>query len=224
MSCCGCCGPPSSPEPTDGGCSRCLGITKEARTWLPLKQNLHNVRWNDGKIISIYFNLFQSISTHINHVFQLADVSFFKRNHSILDLHLLEFQAGWEGARESAWEIQEKGPGAARKIHGKIPDKSRHLVWDLFYIKYPAHSCSACSEKRKSPSSMESHGCSKWVLPRKSIHPPLNANKAGTNGYHGGLPENFRGRPPNSIVHECYPLVICYIAIERSTILIGKPW
>ena len=123
MSCCGCCGPPSSPEPTDGGCSRCLGISKEARTWLPLKQNLHNVRWNDGKIISIYFNLFQSISTHINHVFQLADVSFFKRNHSILDLHLLEFQAGWEGARESACEIQEKGPGAARKIHGKIPDK-----------------------------------------------------------------------------------------------------
>ena len=134
MSCCGCCGPPSSPEPTDGGCSRCLGITKEARTWLPLKQNLHNVRWNDGKIISIYFNLFQSISTHINHVFQLADVSFFKRNHSILDLHLLEFQAGWEGARESAWEIQEKGPGAARKIHGKIPDKSRHLVWDLLWF------------------------------------------------------------------------------------------
>ena len=36
----------------------------------------------------------------------------------------------------------------------------------------------------------------------------------------GQTPENFR--PQNSIVHECYPLVICYIAIERSTILIGK--
>ena len=49
-----------------------------------------------------------------------------------LQLAFQSFQAGWEGARESAWEIQEKGPGGARKIEhawGISPTISINLQW-----------------------------------------------------------------------------------------------